>query len=59
MPSPHIEADLDWLDKYAEAVRLYQKRDALMTADIFRATLKSLGFRGQEIEAEVNLWMPM
>lgn len=39
--------------RYSEACRLFKAGE--MTVDVFRATLFGLGYRGQEIESEVNL----
>ena len=56
MPSPHIEADEIWRAKYADRVARFTAGD--ISPDMFRAYLHALGFRSQEIDAEVRLHEP-
>lgn len=43
-----------WLARYRAARDDFSARRFPMTESVFRATLYGLGFRGREIEAEIN-----
>lgn len=45
-----------WRAKYQEAKRQYLAEEYPMTDSVASATLYSLGFRGHNLEAEMNHW---
>ena len=53
---PSTETTELWAWRYDHARDGYAKGE--ISADLFKATLYRLGFRGQEIEAEERLWRP-
>ena len=52
---PYREAMIeDWKERYQERCREFINKE--ISIDVFRASLYSLGFRGEEIECEVSLY---
>lgn len=66
MPQPHLERLADrndpnssselWEVRYNRACTEFTTKK--ISTDVFRAYLHALGFRGQEMEAEINLHWP-
>jgi hypothetical protein len=56
MPSPCYTATEIWQRRYELAVEEF--KSGKMSPDLFRGMMFRLGFRGSEINAEVNLHWP-